>query len=106
MSAFIYAGSQVGTVIGLPLSGFLIDTLGWEDMFYIEGPLVVIFLLLWMTLVYDSPDQHPRISAKEKDFIARSMGSDKHHKAPIPWMSILTSKPFWALLLSNGSDNS
>lgn len=79
MSAFIYAGSQVGTVIGLPLSGFLIDTLGWEDMFYIEGPLVVIFLLLWMTLVYDSPDQHPRISAKEKDFIARSMGSDKHH---------------------------
>jgi len=105
MSAFIYAGSQVGTVIGLPLSGFLIDTLGWEDMFYIEGPLVVIFLLLWMTLVYDSPDQHPRISAKEKDFIARSMGSDKHHKAPIPWMSILTSKPFWALLLSNVSNN-
>ena len=79
MSAFIYAGSQVGTIIGLPLSGFLIETLGWEAMFYIEGPLAVIFLLMWMTLVYDSPDQHPRISAKEKDYIARAMGSDKQH---------------------------
>jgi len=105
MSAFIYAGSQVGTIIGLPLSGFLIETLGWEAMFYIEGPLAVIFLLMWMTLVYDSPDQHPRISAKEKDYIARAMGSDKQHREPIPWKSILTSGPFWALLLSNVSNN-
>ena len=79
MSAFIYAGSQMGTTIGLPLTGFLIDQLGWETMFYIEGPLVIIFLLLWMTLVFDSPDQHPRLSDKERAAIARSMDSVQHH---------------------------
>jgi len=32
-----YAGSSFGTVIGLPLAGFITDHLGWQYVFYICG---------------------------------------------------------------------
>jgi len=107
MAAFIYAGSQMGTIVGLTLSGLIVDSLGWEAVFYIEGPVALIFLLMWMTLVYDSPEQHPRISDKEKAYIARAMGKtgNNQKKMPVPWKSIATSVPFWALLVANVSNS-
>lgn len=70
----------MGTVAGLTLSGFIVDSLGWEAMFYIEGPIALIFLVMWMTLVYDSPEQHPRISDKEKAYIAAAIGQSASKK--------------------------
>ena len=79
-SILTMAGAQMGTIVGLTLSGFIVDLWGWEAVFYIEGPLVFIFLAMWMLLVYDSPDQHPRISNKEKAYIAAAMGKNDTHK--------------------------
>jgi len=79
----------MGTIVGLTLSGFIVDSLGWEAMFYIEGPMALIFLLMWMTLVYDSPEQHPRISDKEKAYIVSAMGKsaskDVSITSRVPW---------------------
>jgi len=104
MAAFIYAGSQMGTIVGLSLSGIIVDAWGWEAVFYIQGPMALIFLLMWMLLVYDSPDQHPRISAKERTFIRSVIGrsnTSQQQKMAVPWRSIASSAPVWALVISN-----
>lgn len=57
----------LGTVIALPFSGFLANASGWESVFYIQGGLAIIWCILWIFLVYDSPQTHPRIDPIELD---------------------------------------
>ena len=59
----------MGTILGIPLSGYIADTLGWDAMFYIEASIALCFVVLWMVLVYESPQKHPRISDKELEYI-------------------------------------
>lgn len=62
-------GGTMGTFFAWTLCGFLIDAYGWEWGFYAFGLLAPFFALLWWILAYDSPDQHPRISPKEKKLL-------------------------------------
>ena len=63
----------LGTLITLPLSGFLASDFGWESVFYVQGGLSIVWYALWLILVYDSPSDHPRIAAREKFFIQESI---------------------------------
>lgn len=51
---------------------------------------------LWQFLVYDSPQQHPRISDDEKNHIMDNIAkSVDEEKTQIPWRSIILSGPLW-----------
>lgn len=68
------AGAQFGTVVTLPVSGWLCDTDflgGWPSVFYVFGALGIVWSLVWFLLVSDRPDIHPRISQEEKQYILR-----------------------------------
>ena len=70
ISTFIFSGAQMGTVLGIPISGLIADSLGWQAVFYIQGAMSVFVVGSWWYVVYDSPAQHPRISVKEREYIA------------------------------------
>ncbi|KAI8127992.1 hypothetical protein FF38_10281 [Lucilia cuprina] len=129
-AAVVYAGSNIGTVISMPLTGWLcsLDFMGgWPLAFYLFGIVGIIWFIFWMFLVYDKPSMHPRISRKERVFIERSIRlsqqSSSNHLATafhnvndndddyiiertaaehnrIPWCSIMTSIPLWAILIT------
>lgn len=65
-----FQGASLGTVIALPLCGWVLDAWGWEAVFYVSGALALLWTVAWWLLVYDSPDQHPRISQEEKEYLA------------------------------------
>lgn len=65
-------GSNFGTVISLPLSGWLCSLElwgGWPLSFYLFGSLGMIWYAFWLILVYDTPAKHPRIDPQEKAYI-------------------------------------
>lgn len=116
-AALVYAGANFGTVISLPLSGYLCDLEymgGWPLAFYIFGVLGLVWFVFWLWLVYDTPATHPRISRTERAFIERAVGTscvDDELAAqpssqsattvePIPWRALLTSLPLWAILVT------
>lgn len=70
----------LGTLIALPLSGFLADNLGWEGVFYVQGGLALVWCVLWSFLVYDSPQNHPRIGAKELELFELTMASSTNQQ--------------------------
>lgn len=49
--------------------------------------------------VYDSPEKHPRIHPKEKEYILATLGSSvmrsSDKKRNVPWKAILASKVIW-----------
>ena len=59
MSTMIMAGSQVGTIVGFFVSGLLLDWLGWESVFYIQGGACLVWVLIWLLFTSDTPATHP-----------------------------------------------
>ena len=106
-AALVYAGANFGTVISLPLSGWLctLDFMGgWPLAFYIFGVLGLFWFIFWMVFVFDSPQTHPWISTAERTFIERSVqriDDELSSSDSIPWRSIFTSLPLLAILITN-----
>ena len=105
-TSFTLAGGPFGTVISLPVSSYLCEYLGWQSVFYVFGSLGCIWFLVWAVLIYDGPELHPRISERERTFIKASL-RECEAEAPksIPWCSILTSTPVWAIAATHVTQN-
>lgn len=107
MGAFVYAGAQFGTVISMPLSGLLAASdLKWPSIFYVFGAIGAVWSVAFLIICHEDPEKHPRIDAEEKKYILSSLwGSAGVSSPPIPWKSIITSLPFWAILIAHMGHN-
>ncbi|XP_057320427.1 putative inorganic phosphate cotransporter [Microplitis mediator] len=120
LGSITYAGAQFGTAISYPISGVLIEYVGWRSVFYFFGAAAIIWSSVFFIFGYDSPilltqsDSKVccrlRISSVEKNFIEGGLGQsqeDVSEKTSIktPWISILTSVPFWALAVAHCGQN-
>ena len=90
---FVYAGTQLGTVIGMSLSGVLCDhgfAGGWPSVFYVFGAAGCVWSFAWFLLCHNSPSTHPRISVAERQYIQKSMESrEASVKPPTPSLSMV-----------------
>ncbi|KAK3911807.1 Sialin [Frankliniella fusca] len=114
LSSIIYAGTALGTVVSMLLSGVLADVLGWASVFYVMGGLSLVWCALWCALVADSPAQLRGISESERDYIEQALGhapglggqcARREDPPPVPWKSVWTSGPFWAILIAHFCSN-
>ncbi|CRK96189.1 CLUMA_CG009618, isoform A [Clunio marinus] len=94
-----YLGSSIGVAVAYPIFGFIIKASSWEWVFHSCGIAGSIWFIFWLYYVYDSPENHPRIHAKEKEYILKCLGSsviqNSKEKRNVPWKAILTSKVVW-----------
>ncbi|KAI9554402.1 hypothetical protein GHT06_019674 [Daphnia sinensis] len=100
-----FAGFTLGSSITFPLSGFLCEygfAGGWPSIFYLSGLLGVIWVVLAIFLVHDSPETHPRITNDELTFLEpyclKKQPGKKYNS--IPWKGILTSGPVHTINVS------
>jgi MFS family permease len=93
-----------GTLFILPTAGYLCtrkDILdGWPAIFYLSAAIGAVVVLFWLPFGADKPSKQMCISMNERLYIesrvaCESLGKRKH-RAPIPWRSVLRSKPLWA----------
>ncbi|CAD7001996.1 unnamed protein product [Ceratitis capitata] len=100
MSSF--QGFSIGIGLTYPLCGFIIDNFGWRYVFYTTGSLGISWCILWYYLAYNTPKEHPRISAEEIEYIEASVSSEAKEACgmKVPWMSIFTSPPVYAIAIT------
>jgi len=98
------AGSYGGAVLGMPISGYLAEGIGWYAPFYFYGVAGICWYMLWLWLSFEKPSKHPSISPREQLYIEKSLGDSKA-KAPTirntPWLKVFTSMPVWAIIVAN-----
>lgn len=106
-AAVVYNGANFGTIISIPLTGYLcsLDFMGgWPLSFYIFGVLGILWCFFWWRYVFDTPQTHPRISPEERIYIERSLRKHDsemdNRNDSVPWRSIATSLPMWGLLIT------
>lgn len=65
----VYMAGGIGLVIDWCVSGFIIEHLGWTYSFYVTAVLLGSFSIVWFSIMYDSPRDHPNISTAEREYI-------------------------------------
>lgn len=58
-------------------SGLIAANISWEAVFYIEGGISVFWLLLWATLIADTPQEQKFITQEERNFIIESLNQGR-----------------------------
>ncbi|KAH1003189.1 hypothetical protein HUJ05_011129 [Dendroctonus ponderosae] len=107
IDSLVRKGAQFGTVISMPLSGLLaVSKAGWPSIFYVFGTLGTVWCVLFLLWVYEDPEVNPKIHPEERMYIQKTLGRVAGQATPpIPWKSIVTSLPFWAILLAHMGHN-
>ncbi|XP_055922131.1 sialin [Eupeodes corollae] len=97
MSSF--QGFSIGIGLTYPLCGFIIDHFGWPYVFYTTGSLAMLWCIMWYLLAFNSPKEHPRISSSELEYIELNVSREvkESQGMRVPWKSIFTSLPVWAI---------
>ncbi|XP_011707556.1 PREDICTED: uncharacterized transporter C38C10.2 isoform X2 [Wasmannia auropunctata] len=96
-------GGTFGTILTYPMIAGIAETMNWESGWYIPSLLMVIWIFVWALVAYDSPGEHPGISAEEKDYILSAQAgivrAEKPRWKQTPIRQILTSVPFISLII-------
>ncbi|KAL0110191.1 hypothetical protein PUN28_013680 [Cardiocondyla obscurior] len=98
MSSF--QGFSIGIGLTYPLCAFIIAHFGWRAVFYTTGTVGLVWCVFWYFCAFDTPALHPRISKPELRYIqhcVRNQVIGANEDLPVPWKSILTSWPAWAI---------
>ncbi|KAL7670442.1 hypothetical protein ACOME3_005378 [Neoechinorhynchus agilis] len=95
------SGAHLGSVITLPLGGFLCSRFGnngWPMLFYIIGSSSIIWAMAWTFYFSNSPRRHRFISDNERRYITTNTLLKKKQRSrhKIPWIKILTNRACWA----------
>ncbi|CAF1621551.1 unnamed protein product [Rotaria magnacalcarata] len=107
------SGPSMGTIISLIMGGLfctfsLNDSIlfpfryGWTYFFYLLGGLGIVWSLVWLIFVSDTPAKSKHISANEKEYIRVCKAHEKMQdtNTKIPWGPMLKSQGFWCILIT------
>ncbi len=89
------SGANVGAVLAPLTVPWIGDNWGWEIAFVIIGAIGFLWLLFWI-LMYEKPEQQPKLSAAELAYI----NSDKENEPVADGTKASTEKVSWTKLLS------
>jgi ACS family hexuronate transporter-like MFS transporter len=89
------AGSNVGAIVTPLIVPWIALTWGWRWAFICTGALGFVWLVAWW-LVYDTPEQHPRLAPAELAYIR---SDPPETMEPVSWKEILGHRQAWAFIL-------
>lgn len=97
------AGASLGSVVAAPFIAYLYIAFGWKMTFVGIGVLGLVWIIPWLLINKNTPDQHPWITKEEQDHILQSAANKA--TAPVAtevysWKQLLGFKNTWAVISS------
>ncbi len=89
-------GSMIGSIVALPLIGWLTLQFGWPFAFLIPGALGFLWVIAWWW-GYRDLNAHPAVSAAERNYILE--GRDEGEDVQPASSELLRHRQTWAILL-------
>ncbi|KAH8324078.1 hypothetical protein KR067_000333, partial [Drosophila pandora] len=98
--SFACSGVLVGSMLAYPVVGFL-GEFSWELPFFLVGAMALLFGFCSFWLIYDTLEQHPRISQHELKYLQHGSLISSQQVAGVPWRSLIRSRPVYAFMLTH-----
>ena len=96
-SSILLGGLYCGTVVGKPLTAWIVDRFGWAWSFWSFGAVSLLITLLWWKYIRNNPQESSLPNEAEKRHIAE--GADTAQVSKVPWREwkeFLGKVQFWA----------
>ena len=101
-NAFWMLCLPLSVVVSSPISGWIIDHWNWRTMLIAEGALPFLWLVIWISFVYDHPREAPWISTEERtevETILRHESEELKPVRPVPLYAALFHPTVLILIL-------
>ncbi|MEP6491483.1 MAG: MFS transporter [bacterium] len=89
------AGSNVGAIVTPIMVPWIALTWGWRAAFIVTGSLGFLWLIAW-TLIYRSPQDHPKCSPAE---LAHIQQDPTEPSFPVKWTQLIRYRQLWAFAI-------
>ena len=89
------AGSNAGAIVTPLVVPWITIHWGWRWAFIITGALGFVWLIFWL-LLYRKPEEHPRVSAAELNYIRSDPQSPM---VKIKWAKLFPHRQTWAFVM-------
>lgn len=102
--SMLIGGIPLGTLFALLTTGWLVETYGWQSVFYTFGLVGIAWCILWFLRAHNDPATDPRCGAAEREMLLAHAPSPKAGQA-IPWRQMFTTPAVWALIINHFCSN-
>jgi len=86
------AGTNIGVIASMLTVPWITLHWGWRSAFLITGALGFVWLIFWL-LLFRKPEQHPRVSKSELDYIR---SDPQQPVSQVRWARLLPHRQTWA----------
>ncbi|MET4138005.1 MFS transporter [Pedobacter sp. UYP1] len=97
------AGASLGSVISAPAIAFLYIVFGWKMTFVFIAALGLIWVTPWLIINKATPDKHPWLTEKERNYIL-DVDTEAHtqvDEAPVlSWKELLKFRNTWGIIMA------
>ena len=105
-ASFNLAAIPAGTLVAIIVTPYLAVNFGWPSVFYVFGATGVIWFAFWWLLVVDKPSLDSRMGEPERAmFRSEEEKGETSDSKTIPWRTLLTRKPVWAIIIAHFCNN-
>lgn len=95
---FSISGITVGQMIAYPLTTWIILQSSWQMVFYVNAIMGFLWVAVWLWYASDTPRQHPRITAAERDYIEANIAPKP--TTVLPLRLVFTTLPLLVIALA------
>ncbi|CAB3411354.1 unnamed protein product [Caenorhabditis bovis] len=101
--SILAAHYQIAPLLTMPLSALLCACLGWSSVYYVQGGLTAIFLVLFVVLYTDNPARNRFLTLEELVAIEEGKSHEEKHveKTRTPFVAIHKDTAVWAIWLTS-----
>jgi sugar phosphate permease len=82
-NAILMLGNPLTLLIMSPVTGYLIQRLGWQVTFVLEGIPPIFWAIVWMFIIRDQPSQATWLEPAEQRILEQSLSSEQVRIAPV-----------------------
>lgn len=97
------AGASLGSVISAPAIAFLYIVFGWKMTFVFIAGLGLIWVIPWLIINKATPDKHPWLTEKERNYILdiNTEAQMQVDETPVlSWKELLKFRNTWGIIMA------
>ena len=107
-NAIFLTSLPLSTVLTNPLSAWIVSRYDWRWMFFLEGGLSLLLVLLWLPMISDHPGEAKWISPEERAYLEETLAAERlaserqfqsTNGTQWSYRQLLTDKNLWLMVL-------
>jgi len=106
-NAIFLTSLPLSTVLTNPLSAWIVSRYDWRWMFFLEGSLSLLLVVIWLPMISDRPSDAKWISPAEKQYLEETLLAERQaserqfQAAGVNWSyrQLLLDKNLWLMVL-------